>query len=183
MRNNPWTPEKTQKLAKMWEAGATAAVIAAALQMTRSAVVGRAHRCGLSARESPIKRSEPGAPPKPRLLALPRRSYGSGGTHSATGGSMQGPTLVLLGVMDAPPPAPRERTPTVRTKPGVCCFPMWETGTRPTRATGWPFCEDVTEPGRSYCPAHDAIAWSAAGQGDVFTASPVPRLSIATKWK
>ncbi len=58
-----WTDERIEKLTKMWESGATASQIAEDLgEVSRNAVIGKAHRLGLKARPSPVKsndRSDP----------------------------------------------------------------------------------------------------------------------------
>ncbi len=56
-----WTDERIQTLKTMWEGGQTASQIAEALgEVSRNAVIGKAHRLGLQARPSPVKsHSEP----------------------------------------------------------------------------------------------------------------------------
>ena len=52
-----WTPERVDTLARLWAEGLSARQIAAKLGgVTRNAVIGKAHRLGLSSRPSPIKR-------------------------------------------------------------------------------------------------------------------------------
>lgn len=51
----PWTDEKKDRLVELWEAGRTAGEIAAEMpEFSRNAIIGQAHRLGLSARPSPI---------------------------------------------------------------------------------------------------------------------------------
>ncbi|HRI77641.1 MAG TPA: GcrA family cell cycle regulator, partial [Alphaproteobacteria bacterium] len=59
-----WTDERIALLKKMWKDGKSAAEIAKTLGkgVTRNAVIGKAHRMGLSGRPSPIKK--PAAPKK-----------------------------------------------------------------------------------------------------------------------
>ena len=46
----PWTYERIEKLKQLWDEGLTASRIAAELgEVTRNAVIGKAHRLGLSA--------------------------------------------------------------------------------------------------------------------------------------
>ena len=46
-----WTYERVEKLKQLWEEGLTASRIAAELgEVTRNAVIGKAHRLGLSGR-------------------------------------------------------------------------------------------------------------------------------------
>lgn len=52
-----WTEERVDKLKRLWEEGLSASQIAEQLgEVTRNAVIGKAHRLGLSSRPSPIKR-------------------------------------------------------------------------------------------------------------------------------
>ncbi|RZF64484.1 GcrA cell cycle regulator [Sphingomonas populi] len=81
-----WTDERIDTLRKMWEDGQTASQIAEALgQVSRNAVIGKAHRLGLQSRPSPVKPNEVAvevaakpvvepAAPKPVVAALPEVS-------------------------------------------------------------------------------------------------------------
>jgi GcrA cell cycle regulator len=53
-----WTPEKIEELTRLWSEGLSITQIGKQLGLTRNAVVGKAHRLGLSKRPSPIIRSE-----------------------------------------------------------------------------------------------------------------------------
>lgn len=54
-----WTDDRIAKLKKMWEKGLSASQIAEELgEVTRNAVIGKAHRLGLSGRPSPVKSKE-----------------------------------------------------------------------------------------------------------------------------
>ena len=54
-----WTDERIAQLTKMWEGGATASQIAEELgDVSRNAVIGKAHRLGLKARPSPVKAND-----------------------------------------------------------------------------------------------------------------------------
>lgn len=54
-----WTDEKVAALKKHWDEGLTASQIAAKLgeDVTRNAVIGKAHRLGLKSRPSPVKKT------------------------------------------------------------------------------------------------------------------------------
>ena len=55
-----WNEERVALLKGMWTNGYTARQIAEKLGgVTRNAVIGKAHRMGLSSRPSPVKRHEP----------------------------------------------------------------------------------------------------------------------------
>lgn len=55
-----WTDDRIETLRGMWEKGMTASQIAEALgEVSRNAVIGKAHRLGLQSRPSPVKPNEP----------------------------------------------------------------------------------------------------------------------------
>ena len=57
-----WTDDRIETLRTMWEKGMTASQIADALgEVSRNAVIGKAHRLGLQSRPSPVKPNEEGA--------------------------------------------------------------------------------------------------------------------------
>ncbi len=66
-----WTDERIETLKRLWEQGLTASQIADDLgNVTRNAVIGKAHRLGLKARPSPVKAGEEATPaPAPRAAA------------------------------------------------------------------------------------------------------------------
>ena len=72
-----WTEERTATLKRMWEGGSTATEIAKELgEVSRNAVIGKAHRLGLKSRPSPVKSAEKKAPaskakPAPKKKAAP----------------------------------------------------------------------------------------------------------------
>ena len=54
-----WTDDRIDTLRTMWEKGMTASQIAEALgDVSRNAVIGKAHRLGLEQRPSPVKPGE-----------------------------------------------------------------------------------------------------------------------------
>ena len=51
-----WTDEKIEQLKKLWTEGYTTGEIGKQLNVSKNAVVGKAHRLGLESRPSPIRR-------------------------------------------------------------------------------------------------------------------------------
>jgi GcrA cell cycle regulator len=65
-----WTDERIETLKTMWEAGQTASQIAEALgEVSRNAVIGKAHRLGLQSRPSPVRPNEPEGAAEPVAAA------------------------------------------------------------------------------------------------------------------
>ena len=63
-----WTPELIERLTVLWDAGHSTATIGRELNISKNAVVGKAHRLQLTPRPSPLKR-----PPTRRVTG---RYYG-----------------------------------------------------------------------------------------------------------
>jgi GcrA cell cycle regulator len=68
-----WTDERVNLLKTMWAEGNTASQIAKALDITRNAVIGKAHRLGLSGRPSPIRPPDAPAAPAAPVRAKPKK--------------------------------------------------------------------------------------------------------------
>ena len=69
-----WTEQRIEMLRRLWGQGQTASQIAVALGgVTRNAVIGKAHRLGLTGRPSPIKRDAAGGS-VPKRRPVPRRA-------------------------------------------------------------------------------------------------------------
>src|SRR5271169_6415083 len=67
-----WNNERIEQLRSLWRDGLSASQIAAVLGgITRNAVIGKAHRLGLTGRPSPIKNRGAG-PARPRPPRRPR---------------------------------------------------------------------------------------------------------------
>ena len=54
---SPWTDERVERLTELWNDGRTASQIGRALDVSRNAVIGKAHRLELPGRPSPILRN------------------------------------------------------------------------------------------------------------------------------
>ncbi len=136
-----WSEDVIAKLRVLWTEGHSTAEIGRRLNVSKNAVVGKAHRLDLPPRPSPIRRGVEGSvSPRPHL---PRRT--------------QGPTLPpLASSIGVPAPALRPITSppkqTLRATP--CCWPIGEPG-KPS----FHFCNVGSLPGKPYCEDHAAIAY------------------------
>ena len=139
-----WSDEAILRLRALWGEGHSTAEIGRRLQITKNAVVGKAHRLKLSARPSPIRRSgdqpklsrplQPVPPSTVMLIARPAALVPSAQPESVV--------RVVRSVA----------RPSGRTVP--CCWPLGEPGTK-----GFRFCDATSIHGKPYCLEHAAIAY------------------------
>jgi GcrA cell cycle regulator len=131
-----WTDERVALLKKMWCEGKTAAEIAKELgDVTRNAVIGKAHRLRLSNRVSPIQQNNKKPAPKAaeekpaarRSAPVPARE------------------IEVLGVSMA------------ELKDRMCRWPIGD-----PREDNFHFCGLESVTGLPYCPEHSRIAYQAA---------------------
>src|SRR5690242_5371410 len=95
-----WTEQRIEMLRKLWGQGQTASQIATLLGgVTRNAVIGKAHRLGLTGRPSPIKREGAEA-------AAPRRKPAAQRRQQPAVAAMPAPRHVAAQASAAAAPAP-----------------------------------------------------------------------------
>jgi GcrA cell cycle regulator len=136
-----WSDEIIARLRVLWVEGLSTAEIGRRLNVSKNAVVGKAHRLNLPPRPSPIRRGAEGsASPRPQA---PRRAQGP--TLPPLSASMGGPGPALRPIMSPP-------KQTLRATP--CCWPIGEPG-KPS----FHFCNAGSVPGKPYCEDHAAIAY------------------------
>ncbi|OUI88730.1 GcrA cell cycle regulator [Acetobacter sp. DmW_043] len=171
-----WTEETISRLKELWTEGLSTAEIGRRLSITKNAVVGKAHRLGLPARPSPIRRSEKkpvsasaddstadktktakaaepaAAQPRPEPKAAPRPAA----TEPKAPKEIK-PAPVAAPVQVAAPkavkPEPVQRAP-VRpaTKPALSRIPDPDTKKRRGPSCCWPIGDPGT-PGFHFCGA------------------------------
>lgn len=147
-----WTPEDDARLSALWNAGHTTAAIAATMEITKNAVIGRAHRLGLAKRPSPIPVKGSGKP-RERRLGRPRKqkvAKPQPTQHRQSGARSLVVAQAVQPVAPPPPPAPRpEPRPMIRLGRGDGCrFPQWGNGPpthvycdAPRARSFMPYCE------------------------------------------
>lgn len=131
-----WTDERIQELKRLWDAGYSASAIGKQIGMSKNAVIGKAHRLGLRARPSPIKRGaiKPILAPQVRL-ETPKPAE--------------------------PKRAPMPSKPRPRHHGALCLWPIGDPGDSDFR-----FCELPTVPGKPYCAEHCAKAYIQRNRGE-----------------
>lgn len=155
-----WTDERIALLTKLWTDGLTASQIALALgeATTRNAVIGKAHRLGLSGRPSPVRVPRPARaaalrPSKPRPLhgAAPRLPVTARQPDAQRPRQLEpqmrpvmpipeiqlGPSVTLLKVTDK-----------------MCKWPIGHPG-----EVGFRFCGGASRDGSPYCEGHAQVAY------------------------
>jgi GcrA cell cycle regulator len=166
-----WTDERIALLKKMWKDGKSAAEIAKALAkgVTRNAVIGKAHRMGLSGRPSPIKK--PVAAPKKEA---PKKEV------KAAAAAKKAPVVVpvVSGVKHNPlvreVTAPRQMAKEVFPADGgvalvdlterMCKWPFGD-----PREDDFTFCGRAIRPGTPYCHEHAAMAYQSSSRSRAVT--------------
>jgi GcrA cell cycle regulator len=173
-----WTEQRIETLRKLWGQGQTASQIAAILGgITRNAVIGKAHRLGLTGRPSPIKREAgSGGTPARRKVSTTRTERPVRPAMIATN-PQHSTAPQHNGVVNAPAPNPvsHQPMPAAPSAPVVAPRPPVASNPQPSRAHGgnkscsWPvgdpkqpgfhFCGEPAESGRPYCPNHCHVAY------------------------
>lgn len=154
-----WTDERIALLTKLWTEGQTASQIALALgeATTRNAVIGKAHRLGLSGRPSPVRAPRPARatvlrPSKPRALNSPERM-------PLTPKPAEAPQMRLAEAQIRSIMAPA----VIPIGPGVtllkitdkmCKWPIGHPGDK-----GFSFCGSTARDGSPYCEGHAQVAY------------------------
>lgn len=141
-----WTDERIAQLKAGWEGGMTASQIAEKLgEVTRNAVIGKAHRLGLEARPSPVK----GADSEVVVAVAPAASTA--------------PAATVAAVPATPRPAPPKarsgklaRTTLLDLNEKVCKWPIGHPG-----ETEFHFCGKPSQAGFPYCTEHCLLAYQA----------------------
>jgi GcrA cell cycle regulator len=163
-----WDEEIIRLLRELWTQGHSTAEIGRRLNVSKNAIVGKAHRLDLDARPSPIRRdgAKPAterAAPYPRMGGPTLPPLASAGGHAlAVPSTIVQPLRMMVGLgarpAIAPPPAPRPVQPSApvqgRRSAPSCCWPIGEPGTKAFR-----FCDDTSVPGKPYCDEHARLAY------------------------
>ncbi len=154
-----WTDERIALLTKLWTDGLTASQIALALgeATTRNAVIGKAHRLGLSGRPSPVRTPRPvriaaARPSKPRPLSRPERLPHLAPTHDSNRARPQEVALRPIAPPIEIPPGPGVTLLKVTDK--MCKWPIGHPGDASFR-----FCGGSSREGSPYCEGHAQMAY------------------------
>jgi GcrA cell cycle regulator len=145
-----WNSERIEQLRLLWHDGLSASQIAAVLGgITRNAVIGKAHRLGLTGRPSPIKAGTAGSSrPRSRRPRVERPS-------------LQKPAVMAPPVrrIEAASAAPIEDVPgasILTLTDRICKWPIGD-----PRDADFHFCGRASSEGLPYCSEHARRAYQA----------------------
>lgn len=173
-----WTDDRIGVLKRMWKEGKSAAEIAKALGkgVTRNAVIGKAHRMGLSGRPSPIKKDT--APKKKAAESAPARKKATSTatpqktprasarkpvaeTKSVTSKkkatALREPEQVVPMEKEAVPPG--GGVALIDLTERMCKWPIGD-----PRDADFTFCGLGVRQGTPYCPQHAAAAYQTSSR-------------------
>lgn len=145
-----WTDDRIAKLEKLWLEGKSAAEIAEELGgVTRNAVIGKAHRMGLSGRPSPIKKKKAAESKSKKATAKKKeaapKKKAEPKTRKKAASSKKEPDKELLTVLDL--------------TDKICKWPIGD-----PRDDDFHFCGDFSPPGQPYCDEHIAMAYQSSSK-------------------
>jgi GcrA cell cycle regulator len=167
-----WTDERINLLKKMWKDGKSAAEIAKTLGkgVTRNAVIGKAHRMGLSGRPSPIKKPTAAPAKKEKEAAAPRKEVAapkeSAVPRKAQQQQTKHPPLMHNREVEEPRKPEKEilplngGTPLIDLTERMCKWPIGD-----PREADFTFCGRGIRVGTPYCPDHAAMAYQTSSRG------------------
>ena len=145
-KNIPWPDEKTADLIKMRADDMSAAQIANELGYSRSAVLGKINRLGLSS---------PRPPAKPKPPRAPRRQFSVSYTGQSTPLPPTAPEAFIASAdFDAAIPVQQRRT-LMQLTDKTCRYPVGEPG-----SAEFFFCGGDTQDNPPYCSFHSNICFS-----------------------
>lgn len=130
-----WTDDKIKKLKKLWEKGLSTSEIGKKLDVSKNAVVGKAHRIGLKSRPSPIKTTAKDKQKKGLKASKETNTKKSNDKKS----KINADNLVKIEDL----------------KPGMCRWPFGD-----PQLTDFHFCGEPTFKNKPYCLAHCAVAYT-----------------------
>jgi GcrA cell cycle regulator len=134
-----WTDERVALLKKLWVEGKTAAEIASTMgNVTRNAVIGKAHRLKLSNRVSPIQQNQ--------KTKKPIKNVEPANTSEA-------PEKKLIKKKDMVIPRGKDLK-LEQLGPSMCRWPSGD-----PKAADFGFCGETSVPGFPYCATHAKIAY------------------------
>ena len=155
-----WTDEAVEELKKMWDKGMTTGQIAKVLNVTKNSIIGKVHRLCLTARPSPIKKSNNSTPEKktPKASKTPKSTTPSKpATEKVIKETKKEAAIETQ--KPAQPVVEETNIPLVKLDNHTCRWPLGD-----PKDDDFCFCGKRIKTGQTYCEEHAAIAYVKAGK-------------------
>ncbi|MBR5154136.1 MAG: global cell cycle regulator GcrA-like protein [Alphaproteobacteria bacterium] len=153
-----WTDEAVEELKKMWDKGMTTGQIAKVLNVTKNSIIGKVHRLCLTARPSPIKKSNKTTEEKKATPA--KKAEKTTKAKSCTPAPKKLEQAPIKEEVKPVVPVPEEiNIPLVKLDNHTCRWPMGD-----PRDEDFCFCGKRIKTGQTYCEEHAAIAYVKPGK-------------------
>jgi len=144
-----WTDERVDRLRELWGSGKSASEIAEVLGgVSRNAVIGKAHRLGLSGRPSPIRKREDGGRPATVSRTAPGNGAGSAQAKTAA------PARPKVVSVQEPGPLDDAGATILNLTERMCRWPLGD-----PKKPGFRFCGRPAIAGLPYCQDHATVAY------------------------
>ncbi|MCM1323454.1 MAG: GcrA family cell cycle regulator [Acetobacter sp.] len=147
-----WTEEAVEELKRMWDRGMTTGQIAKALNVTKNSIIGKVHRLCLTARPSPIKKSDTETEDKKAVKIKEKRKQTKETSSKTT-------TAKDVKSVEKPEIVEKTNIPLVKLDNHTCRWPMGD-----PRDDDFCFCGKRIKTGQTYCEEHAAVAYVKPGK-------------------
>ncbi len=156
-----WNEEAVEELKRMWDRGMTTGQIAKALNVTKNSIIGKVHRLCLTARPSPIKKTETAEENNNKEKCKPVKQTQKQVKEKEI------PARKEKELMKQPAPSVAEKPtatevahiPLVKLDNHTCRWPLGD-----PRDEDFCFCGKKIKTGQTYCEEHAAVAYVKPGK-------------------
>ena len=170
-----WPAELDATLERLWlqvDPHLSTRAIASAMDTSKNAIIGRAHRLHLPCRPSPIRHGNCGLGTKPAPVRYHRADMAAlpsleAAQNEAPEPAVPEPPAAVPEAVNEEPALDVGAAASTFYKPlkaRECSFPLWPHGARPNGL----FCRAPAPEGKTYCEKHQALCWTARPLRGVF---------------
>ncbi len=154
-----WTDEAVEELKRMWDKGMTTGQIAKVLNVTKNSIIGKVHRLCLTARPSPIKKSDNSKDTKKATKSTKAEKETTKATPVKSTKCAKKPLAEECIQPVAPVVVEETNIPLVKLDNHTCRWPIGD-----PKDEDFCFCGKRIKTGQTYCEEHAAVAYVKAGK-------------------
>ena len=154
-----WTDEAVEELKRMWDRGMTTGQIAKALNVTKNSIIGKVHRLCLTARPSPIKKTDLAETEKKNTKKEKSNKEKNTQVKQAPAKATAAKETKTVKPVAKPVAAETTNIPLVKLDNHTCRWPMGD-----PRDDDFCFCGKRVRTGQTYCEEHAAVAYVKPGK-------------------